>query len=163
VKILDDYPISAKEEAIAVPHGYHKLNAYQATIIVYLDIGGHLTGAFPTFLDPGHNHNFSISEQQLRDWAGIDPATLTILRTISFAGKAVPLVEADVILIRNKKGARAVETKDPNRFAFSQDKGIMVHKIAPAPLPILGMRASCAIISNSCLMVNVRVSVLACD
>ena len=140
MKILEDYPISGKEEAIAAPHGYHTLNAYQAVVTVYLDIRGRLTSAFPAFLDPGHNHNFSISEQHLRDWLGVDPASLNVLRQIRFDDRLVPLAEADVVLLRNKKATRDINPKDPYVFHFSQDKGIMVHKTPIAPLPILGMR-----------------------
>src|SRR5262245_19347517 len=34
---------------------------------------------FPAIVDTGHTHNFSIQEQQLAQWAGLDPRLLTKL------------------------------------------------------------------------------------
>lgn len=140
MKILADYPISGKPESITIPHGLHTINAYQAVVTVYLSIRGHLTTAFPAFIDPGHNHNFSISEKHLRDWLGIDPTTLPILGSIPFGDERVPLVGVDVLLLRNKKSTNSVNPADPYTFSFSKDKGIMVHKTYDHPLPSLGMR-----------------------
>src|SRR4051794_1513199 len=51
---------------------------------------------FPAILDTGHNHNVSIREQHLFQWAGLDPRSLTRLGETRIGGDRLPLLEADL-------------------------------------------------------------------
>jgi hypothetical protein len=98
---------------------------------------------FPAILDTGHSHNFSIQEQQLVQWAGLDPRSLTKLGEIRVGGDRLPLLEADVLLHTNEPGQRDVLVRRPP-YCLELDSGIAVYPqtVAIAPrLPLLGLRA----------------------
>jgi len=98
---------------------------------------------FPAILDTGHNHNFSIREDHLIRWAGLDSRYLTRTREIRIAGKQLPVLAADVWLRPNERGKRDVPAEE-TPFSLGIDWGIAVYpKGAPnAPrLPLLGLRA----------------------
>jgi hypothetical protein len=141
VAILDDYPIREKGEPVYLPsgHGFRSIAEYHISVAVYLNIGGHLTGAIPAYLDPGHNQNFSISEEQLR-WIGVDSNSLPHIGSMRFRDHRVPLKAADLVLCGNMKRTRELNPGRSFRFPFSKDRGILVHSQSIAPLPILGLR-----------------------
>jgi hypothetical protein len=81
---------------------------------------------FPAVIDTGHSHNFSISEQQLRDWAQVSHKTTRIIRV---NGRPVPLARADLQL-------GGIHLSLPEGIAvFAKD-----HPSATR-LPLIGLRA----------------------
>lgn len=140
MKILDHYPISTVEQAISLPNGgYYTAKPGQVVLTVCLRIGEHLTPAFPAFLDSGHNHNFSISEEQLKAWLNVDPSTLEYVGKLRVNREEASLRSADVLLYQNKKGSREL-TKGVHEFRFSEDRGISVLSRPIHHLPLLGIR-----------------------
>jgi hypothetical protein len=94
---------------------------------------------FPAILDTGHNHNFSISQRQLNQWAGLSPDQLPPLGNILVNKQEVPLRKAVLWIHRNKpKSAELL----PRPFALELPQGIAVYpEGTPAPrLPLLGLR-----------------------
>ena len=85
MKILNQFPISPVETVVSLPGG-RCLTAkpYQVIVTVSLTVRETISPAFPAFLDSGHNHNFSISEEHLRVWAGIDPNVLRPMLVVPF-------------------------------------------------------------------------------
>jgi hypothetical protein len=98
---------------------------------------------FPAILDIGHNHNFSIREQHLVQWAGIDPRSLTKLGEIRIGGDRLPLVEADVWLHPNRSGERdTFADRPPSCLELDQGIAVYPQAMTTAPrLPLLGLRA----------------------
>jgi len=98
---------------------------------------------FPAIVDTGHTHNFSIQEQQLAEWAGLDSRLLTKLGEIRIGSDRLPLLDVDAWLHPNIPGKRDVATgRSP--FCLELDEGIAVYPRAmtAAPrLPLLGLRA----------------------
>jgi hypothetical protein len=99
---------------------------YQIVIPVALSIGGHLTQRFPAILDPGHSHNFSLSETHVSDWVR---KPLRQVGWIKVNNVRVPLVQADVDL----DGTMARCTEGISVFPDT-------HPSCPR-LPLLGLRA----------------------
>ena len=101
------------------------------------------TPRFPAILDTGHTHNFSIQEQQLIEWAGVDPRVLTKIGEIRVGKDRLPLFEADVWLYRNVAGKTDLSAgRAP--YCVELDAGVAVYPRATdtAPrLPLLGLRA----------------------
>jgi len=98
---------------------------------------------FPAILDIGHNHNFAIQEQQLVNWAGMDPRVLTRVGGIRIGGERLPLFEVDVWLHTNVPGKRDIVTNKPP-FRLELDEGVAIYPrtMTSAPrLPLLGLRA----------------------
>jgi len=98
---------------------------------------------FPAILDTGHNHNFSIREDHLIRWAGLDSRYLDMNREIRIAGEQLPVLVADVWLRPNERGKRDVPA-EKMPFCLEIDRGIAVYpKEAPNALrlPLLGLRA----------------------
>ena len=98
---------------------------------------------FPAILDTGHTHNFSIREQQLVEWAGLDSRLLAKLGEIRIGNDRLPLLAADAWLYPNLPGKREVASGRPP-FCLELDEGIAVYPRAmtTAPrLPLLGLRA----------------------
>ena len=98
---------------------------------------------FPAILDTGHSHNFSIQEDHLIRWAGLDPRLLPRHREVRIGGHRVPLCQADVWIRPNERGQRdRPAEKTPFRVAL--DWGIAVYPRTisnPPRLPLLGLRA----------------------
>jgi hypothetical protein len=98
---------------------------------------------FPAILDTGHNHNFSIQEQQLIEWAGIDQRTLSKLGEIRLGSDRLPLLEANLWLYPNVPGKSHVAAEGAP-YCLELDAGVAVYPRAMtnAPrLPLLGLRA----------------------
>jgi hypothetical protein len=97
---------------------------------------------FPVILDTGLSHNFSIKEELLGRWGGLDRRSLRKLRDITIGGSAVPLHEAEVWLHRNHPGERdTIAERAP--FPLQLESGIAVYPrgMPAAPrLPLLGLR-----------------------
>ena len=99
---------------------------------------------FPAILDTGHSHNFSIQEDHLNRWAGIQRDSLPWIATMREAERRVPLHAASLWLHPNKPREREpMLDRDPIRL--ETPGGIAVYPVLRPPsgprLPLLGMRA----------------------
>src|SRR5207244_5048738 len=94
--ILDHLPF--REEADEVSLGLERVPLKPYQIIVWvsltardlLELPPHAP-RFPAILDTGHNHNFSIRERHLRQWAKVEPAALPQLRRVRERGRQARL------------------------------------------------------------------------
>jgi hypothetical protein len=60
---------------------------------------------FPAILDTGLSHNFSIQEEQLIEWAGLDPSHLPIIGAVRLVGKRTADGEEQPLLARRNAAA----------------------------------------------------------
>jgi hypothetical protein len=98
---------------------------------------------FPAVLDTGHTHNFSIREDHLIRWAGLDPRSLNRRGTVQIGDERLLLYKADVWIRSNVRGERD-RPDDRAPFCLELDSGIAVYPrtLSAAPrLPVLGLRA----------------------
>ena len=107
------------------PTGPILVRPYQIIFRISLELNGVLSPDFPAILDTGYNLNLSISEEHLRDWAGMS------LRKIGSAR----INDNEVVL---RQSNIAVHGKNP--LVLNLDAGIAVHGAGPR-LPTLGLRA----------------------
>src|SRR5687768_7076153 len=105
------------------PTGLILVRPYQIILRVSLELDGVLSPDFPVILDTGHNLNFSISEEHLRDWAVMQPRTIGAAKVNNLD---VSLRRANVVLHGKK------------HTLFTLDEGIAVHERGPR-IPILGL------------------------
>jgi hypothetical protein len=146
--ILRDLPFFIRT-TMAVFQGRHvSIKADQ--IIIWVGITEHdqrefhpALPFFPAILDPGHSHNFSIREEHLIRWAGLDPRSLAQSGTIRIEGDRLRLFRANLWLRSNARGERD-RPADRTPFCLELDQGIAVYppEMPHAPrLPLLGLRA----------------------
>ncbi len=114
--------IATEKRMEETPTGAVLVRPYQIILRVSLEIDGVLSPGFPAILDTGHNLNFSISEEHLREWAGMQPRTIGAAKVNNLE---VSLRQANVAV---------------GKTIFKLDEGIAVHERGPR-LPILGLRA----------------------
>jgi hypothetical protein len=117
--------VSSEKRMEDSPSGPVLVRPYQIIFRMSLELNGVLSADFPAILDTGHNLNFSISEEHLRNWAVMQ------LHTIGTA--KVNNVQVDL-----RKANVAVHSRTPTILRL--DEGIAVHDKMPR-LPILGLRA----------------------
>ena len=99
------------------------------------------TPRLPAILDPGNNHNFSISRGHLLRWAGIDSKLLDLLGEIRERGQKLPLHAAALWLHSNRPGTREVQP-DAAPCRLTLTKGLALYPDATgARLPLVGLRA----------------------
>ncbi len=146
--IVRNLPFFSTRTSVIVQGHEVPIKADQIIVWVSLAEGGKASldqgcPHFPAILDTGHTHNFSIQEQHLVQWAGLDPRILTKLGEIRVGEDRLPLFEADVWLHANLPGKREVAAgRAP--FCLELDAGVAVYPraMAMAPrLPLLGLRA----------------------
>src|SRR5207244_1029320 len=95
----------------------------------------------PATLDTGHNHNFSIHERHLLDWAGFRPDNLGVLGPIRDRGQRVMLRPANIWVHANAPHHRD-RLADSLPWLVAAPQGIAVYPGSEFPrLPILGLRA----------------------
>jgi hypothetical protein len=94
-QILRCLPFGEAPSAVEVVGETVPVRSYQIIVWVSLAIGETLPDdarRFPAVLDTGHSHNFSIQENQLARWAGIDSAECRGLGAILVNRQEVPLL-----------------------------------------------------------------------
>jgi hypothetical protein len=141
-------PFHSTRTSVTVQGRVVPIKADQIIVWVSLARGGAAglergSSRFPAILDTGHNHNFSIQEQQLIEWAHVDPRTLSRLGEIRLGGDRLPLLEANVWLYPNVPGKPDLAASGAP-FCLELDAGVAVYPraMATAPrLPLLGLRA----------------------
>ena len=96
---------------------------------------------FPAILDIGHNHNFSIQERHLVEWARLPADGLPSIRQIRERNRLVPLCAANVWIHPNVAEKRDKLSADPP-FLLHLDQGIAIYpsELDFPRLPLLGLR-----------------------
>ena len=167
--ILDRLPFYTEETEVLVSGKNVRVRPYQIVFWASLTRKGvenlpDGTPHFPVILDTGNNHNFSIQEKQLKDWTGLDLATLVHRSNVRIDGQRVPLFSANVGVHRNVAESRdRLKTGDPLQLELPEGIAVYPHQQAKAAirLPTLGLRP---LVSNRLLLtvdgVKMRVSLL---
>lgn len=120
-----------------------EIRPYQIILWVSIRVGTAVSRPFPAILDVGHSLNFSIKEEQLRDWAGILHSALKEIGRTTLNNRPVFLSRAGVGLHRNLKGHRDELLATPP-VPLELPEGIVVHPrddLLSPRLPLLGLRA----------------------
>lgn len=146
--IIRKFPFRSTRTSVTVQGREVPIKADQIIVSVSLSPGGARSlerGApqFPAILDTGHNHNFSIQEDHLIRWAGMDPRTLSRLGEIRLGNDRLPLLEANVRIFPNVRGKRDVAAGGAP-LCLELDAGVAVYPRSAAAqprLPLLGLRA----------------------
>jgi len=145
--ILRDLPFQETDDEVTVGLQRIPIKPYQIIVWVSLTARGMLelpphAPRLPVILDTGHNHNFSIQEEHLHDWAGLRTDPLTQIGTIMERGRRLPLHALHVWIHRNFRGQRVLSSHEPAE-RLKLDKGIAVYPrgLAYPALPLLGLRA----------------------
>jgi hypothetical protein len=125
---------SAEKTHVTVGNETVEVKPYQVVLWVSVSLRDMLvwdprTARFPALLDPGNNHNFSITEEQLVKWAGIQPNLLEEQRKLQERGTKVPL----------RAAALWLHAQEPFRLTMAE--GIAVYPQHGPRLPLLGLRA----------------------
>jgi hypothetical protein len=146
-KILDQLPISKRDDLVFVGQERVQIRAYEIIVWISLRPKGALAWhldlpPFPAILDTGHTHNFSIREDHLSRWAGLDTARLRSLGNLRQQGRLIPLHAANVWLHQNVRRNRDQLLDRPPQL-LELPRGIAVHPVATGfpRLPLLGLRA----------------------
>jgi hypothetical protein len=140
-----------------------EVRPYQIILWVSLRTGAAVSPPFPAILDIGHSLNFSIREEQLRDWAGIVPSALREIGRTTLNNRPVFLSRADVGLHRNLKRQRDELLAAPP-VTLVLPEGIVIHPrddLLSPRLPLVGLRALVhnqlkAIIDGRNLLVSIK-------
>lgn len=146
--VVRNQPFFSTPSKVTVQGREVSVKADQIIVWVSLTAGGSTrldsgTPRFPAILDTGHTHNFSIKEQQLIEWAGLDPRALTKLGEIRVGIERLPLFEVDLWLYRNQPGKSDLATgRAPVCVELDAGVAIYPRSMDTAPrLPLLGLRA----------------------
>ena len=148
MKILDRLPYWTEPAPPVVVRG-RSVRVKPHQIIVWVSIGvaglewDPRTPAFPAILDTGNTFTFAIFQNQLIQWAGMQPQLLPRLGTIKEGGKFYPCHEANVWLHSNVPGRRdRVADRKPLRLTLAKGIAVYPNAASPAPhLPLLGLQA----------------------
>lgn len=144
--ILNNMPFLDQPSELAVRGERVPLRANQIILWVTLSLRrvtsvDPLAIPFPTILDTGYTHTFSIHERHLVDWAGIQPEALISRAAIRDRGQRVLLREANIWLHPNVRGSRE-RYADGSPHLITANKGIAIYPGNDFPrLPLLGLRA----------------------
>lgn len=95
---------------------------------------------FPTLIDLGHGHNFTLHGEHLKSWSGLKTSELIALGSVAINGRHVPLFDAVVWMFPNLPGSMDI---DPDRLParIDLDEGISVVAGRSFPrIPLFGLR-----------------------
>ncbi len=119
------------------------VRAYQILVWVSLSAQPKLPKGlprFPAILDSGHNHNFSLQEHQLENWAGLRRDAFAQAGIILVNREEVPLVAGNLWIHRNRPGTSELL---PRPYQLEVPAGIALYPAEasrPPRLPLLGLR-----------------------
>jgi len=141
--ILDRCPFYDKPTEVNIPSGPVLVRAYQIVVSVSVSVSNIKSRPFPVILDTGHSHNFSIKEEHLKIWAGLNSHEIHTVGQARLNKQVVELKEAAVAIHRNSPGNRD-EFLGYEPYPLTLSEGIAIHResdpFAPR-LPLLGLRA----------------------
>lgn len=144
--ILRDLPF--RERADEVSCGLERVPIKPYQIIVWvsltarkvLELPPHVP-RFPAILDTGHNHNFSIHERHIVDWARLSREQLPRRGRTTVDEEKISLHAAIVWIHPNVPGQRDQFTEQAP-YCLELPEGIAIRPGADIPrLPLLGLRA----------------------
>jgi hypothetical protein len=145
--ILRQLPFAERDDIAFVRGERVRVKAYQIVAWVSLSVERVTTWepgvpSFPMIVDPGHNHNFSIQEEQVIRWADLRPETLPVLGHIRQGGRRVPLRGANLWIHPNEPGQRdRFANRAPHRLDLLSGIAVYPRESGFPPLPLLGLRA----------------------
>jgi hypothetical protein len=144
--LLDRMPFPDQPSEILVRDQRVRLRQNQIILWITLSLPritspNPLAVPFPTILDTGHTHIFSISENHLTQWTGFQSDRLSVVGAIRDRGQRILLRSANIWVFRNERGSRnRVINYTPN--LLKAEGGIAIYPGIEFPrLPILGLRA----------------------
>lgn len=132
--VINRLPYHEETTYLTVADDVVAIRKYQ--VVVWVSLNEH---PFPTILDTGHSHNFTISREQLGRFSGLD--SLPVIGYAEVNRRVLPQVEADIWLHGNKVGTGEPSGK---RILLRMDEGITLYPDGTPGtprLPLLGMRA----------------------
>jgi len=147
MKILNRLPIAAERTDVRFGDRYVTIRPDQILVWVGIHLSGFLRPEanmprIPVLLDSANNFYFSIEDRQLREWAGIAPASLEWLGTMKVNGRPVDLRAAKVWLFPNIPGTRDVAI-DRFPYPLAMRRGIAISPpeadTSTFRLPLLGL------------------------
>lgn len=148
-KIFDQLPYSDMPASVVV--GGEQVHVLAHQIIVWISISakgdlrlGRGADRIPAVFDTGNTFGFSITEELLTRWCGINANMLEILGPVFINRQRLNRHAADIWLHRNQSGKRdKFQVQTPFRLQLRD--GIAIYPAdtaSPAPrLPLLGLRA----------------------
>ena len=140
MKILDRLPIASEPYEFGIRGARLRIKPFQ--IIVQLSISGlwkwdAAAPIIPALLDTGNNHNFSIQENHLVQWAGVHPQ----IGTMREGGRAPSLRYGSAWIHRNQRGRRNLRDAEPFLLALKEGIAVYPDDGSNYPrLPLLGLR-----------------------
>jgi hypothetical protein len=138
MKILDRLPIG--DEPATIGAGAEEVTIKRFQIFAWASVQG--SAPFPAVIDTGHSHNFSITESQLLQWAGLRPRQFRLIGTTRLRGEKLWQLRGDLRLHRNRAGTRELgEGSHP----LILSEGFTLAPEGSSRLPLIGLRA---IVSN---------------
>jgi hypothetical protein len=143
--VLRDLPFLEVADEVSVGRERVPLKAYQIIVWVSLSPSEVLelpprAQCFPTILDTGHGHRFSIQDRQLTQWAGLDLRGLPARDRLRNGGRHVPVHTANLWLHANVRGKRD-DLSDSPPCLVRLDRGIAVYpgQDGYPRLPLVGL------------------------
>jgi hypothetical protein len=144
--IIDASPLSAGEEVFV---GGRAVRLLRGQPVVWLSISPRnvillpsVWPRFPAVVDTGFNGTVLLGDQQLREWAGVNPRQLAVMTgggaVWRIDGLRVPALQATVWLHPNRPGQRELSEGEP--LALYPSFGILVTPPAATQrrLPLIG-------------------------
>jgi hypothetical protein len=145
--IIRDLPYSDQETVVTVRGREYPVFSYQIVLWVSVtpqpvETFDPNTPRFPAVFDTGFTDNFLIGDDQLRQWAGLQPEHLTHVGHFRAHRERVPVHAANVWLHSNVPGKRD-ELADAPPFCLELYPGVGIAAAgmrASPRLPLLGLR-----------------------
>jgi hypothetical protein len=148
-KVLDQLPYADSPTVAVVKGEPVPVLAHQIIVWVSISIRDlpSLSGEvarIPAILDTGNTFGFSITEEELFRWCGLEPQALEVLGRVFINRRELARYAADVWIHRNQRGHRDKFRQAPP-YRLELRDGIAVFpsgfgNVAPR-LPLLGLRA----------------------
>ena len=96
---------------------------------------------FPILIDTGHSGSFCLHDGQLRDWAGVEPSQLPLLRQRKINGIACDVRDAVLWLYPNVRGQRKIDSaREIVRVELSDGIEVLPARINFPRIPLLGLK-----------------------
>ncbi len=115
--IIRNCPFFERPTSVEIRGEKVQERAYQIIVWARVVAEGVLSPRIPAILDIGHSLNFSISEGQLRDWAGVDVETLKVIGRATLNDPLAPRLP--VLGLRALAHNKLYTTIDGNRMSVS--------------------------------------------
>lgn len=145
--VLRQLPFKEAADELAVRPERNAIKPYQIIVWVSVTLRSVVelppqTPRIPAILDTGHTGDFSIQDQHLTQWAGLELTALPQIRRIRDRGRHIPVHAANLWIHRNLPGKRDEFTNEPP-WLLPLKHGIAVYpgELLFPRLPLLGLRA----------------------